>query len=74
MCASECITSNNCGRIVIKSGKGRKEGDSANAIKTTEGLIILWSFSGETEIIIIAISHIDTSEHVLVDYGNGKNR
>ena len=47
---------------------------SAYAIKTTEGLIMLRSFSGETEIMIIAISHIDTSKHVLVDYGNGKNR
>ena len=42
--------------------------------QSTEGLIILRSFSGESEIIIIAISHIDTSKHVLVDYGNGKNR
>ena len=47
---------------------------SANAIKTTEGLIILRSFSGESEIMIIAISHIDTSKHVLVDYGKSKNR
>ena len=47
---------------------------SANAIKTTEGLIILRYFSGESEIMIIAISHIDTSKHVLVDYGKGKNR
>ena len=47
---------------------------SAHAIKTTEGLIILRSFSGETDIMIIAKSHIDTSKHVLVDYGNGKNR
>ena len=47
---------------------------SAHAIKTTEGLIILRSFSSETEIMIIEISHIDTSKHVFVDYGNGKNR
>ena len=47
---------------------------SVHAIKTTEGLIILRSFSGETDIMIIAKSHIDTSKHVLVDYGNGKNR
>ena len=45
-----------------------------HAIKTNEGLIILRFFSGETEIRTIAISHIDTSKHVLVDYGNGKNR
>ena len=54
--------------------KKKQKGDSAHAIKTTEGLILLWSFSGETEIMIIAMSHTDTSEHVLVDYGNGKNR
>ena len=47
---------------------------SAHAIKTTEGLIILRSFSGETDIMIIAISHIDNSKHVNTDYGNGKNR
>ena len=47
---------------------------SAHAIKTTEGLIILRSFSGETDIMIIAISHIDNSKHVTTDYGNGKNR
>ena len=47
---------------------------SAHAIKITEGLIILRSLSGETEITIIAISHIDTSKHFLVDYGNGKIR
>ena len=47
---------------------------SVHAIKTNEGLIILRFFSGETEIRTIAISHIDTSKHVLVDYGNGKNR
>ena len=47
---------------------------SAHAIKTTEGLLILRSFSGETEIMIIEISHTDTSKHVFVDYGNGKNR
>ena len=47
---------------------------SAHAIKATEVLIILRSFSGGTDVMIIAISHIDTSKHVLVDYGNGKNR
>ena len=47
---------------------------SAYAIKAAEGSIILQSLSGETDIIIIVISLIDTSRHVLVDYGNGKNR
>ena len=45
---------------------------SAHAIKTTESFTILRPFSGETDI-IIAISHTDTSKHVVVDYGNGKN-
>ena len=46
---------------------------SACAIKTTEDSINLWSLSGEADIMIIVISLIDTSKHVLVDYGNGKN-
>ena len=47
---------------------------SAHAIKTSEGYIILWPLSGETDIMMIPISHIDTSKCVLVDYRNGKNR
>ena len=47
---------------------------SAHAISTTKGSIILQSFSGDINIMIIAISLIDTSKHVLVDYGNGRNR
>ena len=46
---------------------------SACAIKTTEDSINLWSLSGEADIMIIVISLIDTSKHVLVDHGNGKN-
>ena len=62
--------------VSSNQGKVNNKGivHSAHAIKTTEGLIILRSFSGETEITIIAISHIDTSKHFLVDYGNGKIR
>ena len=58
----------------------QEEGDtkvklySAYAINTTEGSIILWSPSGVTGIMIIAISLIATSKRVLVDYRNGKNR
>ena len=47
---------------------------SGHAISTTEGSIILRSSSGDIDIMIIAISLIDTSKRVLVDYGNGKNR
>ena len=47
---------------------------SGHAISTTEGSIILWSSSGDVDVMIIAISLIDTSEHVLVDYRNGKNK
>ena len=47
---------------------------SGHAIGTTEGSIILWSSSGDVDAIIIAISLIDPSKHVLVDYGNGKNK
>ena len=47
---------------------------SAHAINTTEGSIILWSTSGDTEIMILAINVIDTSKRVLVDQGNDKNR
>ena len=47
---------------------------SGHAISTTEGSIILRSSSGDVDVMIIAISLIDTSKHVLVDYGNGKNR
>ena len=46
---------------------------SAHAIITTESSIILRSPSGDTDM-MIAISIIDTSKLVLVDYGNGKNR
>ena len=46
---------------------------SAHTIKRTEVSIILQSLSGETDIMIIPISHIDTSKRVLVGYGNGKN-
>ena len=46
---------------------------SACAIKTTEDSVNLWSLSGEADIMIIVISLIDTSKHVLVDHGNGKN-
>ena len=45
---------------------------SRHAISTTEGSIILRSSSGDIDIMIIAISLIDTSKRVLVDYGNGK--
>ena len=47
---------------------------SGHAISTTEGSIIWWSSSGDVDVMIIAISLIDTSKHVLVDYGNGKNK
>ena len=47
---------------------------SGHAISTTEGSIILRSSSGDVDVMIIAISLIDTSKHVLVDCGNGKNR
>ena len=47
---------------------------SGPAISTTEVSIIVRSSSGGIDIIIIAISLIDTSKRVLVDYGNGKNR
>ena len=47
---------------------------SGHAISTTEGSIILRSSSGDVDVMIIAISLTDTSKHVLVDYGNGKNR
>ena len=47
---------------------------SVHAITTTEGSIILWSLSGDTDIMIIAISLIDASKRVLVEYGNDKNR
>ena len=45
-----------------------------HVIKAPEGSIILRSLSDQTNIMIIAISHTDTSKRVLVDYGNGKNR
>ena len=45
---------------------------SPHPINITEGSIILRSPSGDTDM-IIAISLIDTSKGVLVDYGNGKN-
>ena len=45
-----------------------------HVIKAPEGSIILRSLSGQTNIMIIAISHTDTSKRVSVDYGNGKNR
>ena len=35
---------------------------SAHAIKTSEGYINLWPLSGETDIMMIPISHIDTSK------------
>ena len=35
---------------------------SAHAIKTSEVYIILWPLSGETDIMMIPISHIDTSK------------
>ena len=44
---------------------------SAHAINIIEGSIILRSTSGDTNI-IIAISLIDTSKRVLIDYGNIK--
>ena len=47
---------------------------SVHAITTTEGSIILWSLSGDTDIMIIVISLIDASKRVLVEYGNDKNR
>ena len=47
---------------------------SGHAISTTEDSIILQSSSGDVDVMIIAISLIDTSKYVLVDYGNGKNR
>ena len=46
---------------------------SAHVITKTEGSVILWSLSGDTDIMIIAISLIDASKRVLVEYGNGKN-
>ena len=45
-----------------------------HVIKAPEGSIILRSLSAQTNIMIIAISHTDTSKRVSVDYGNGKNR
>ena len=45
---------------------------SAHAINIIEGSIILRSTSVDTNIIIIAISLIDTSKRVLIDYGNIK--
>ena len=47
---------------------------AGHAISTTKGSIISRSSSGDIDIMIIAISLIDTSKRVLVDYGNGKNR
>ena len=47
---------------------------SGHAISTTEGSIILRSSSGDVDVMIIAIRLIDSSKHVLVDYGNGKNK
>ena len=43
---------------------------SADVISTIEGSIIL----DDIDIMIIAISLTDASKHVIVDYGNGKNR
>ena len=43
---------------------------SAHAISTTEGSIILQPSSGDIDIRIIAISLVDASKRVLVDYGN----
>ena len=47
---------------------------SGYTISTTEGSIILRFSSGDTDIMIIAISLIDASKRVLVNYGNRKNR
>ena len=47
---------------------------SGHAISTTEGSIILRSSFGDVDVMIIAIRLIDSSKHVLVDYGNGKNK
>ena len=47
---------------------------SVHAISTTEGSIVLRSSSCDIDIIIIAISLIDASKRVLVDYGKGKIR
>ena len=47
---------------------------SGHAISTTEGSIILRSSSGDVDVMIIAISLIDSSKHVLVDYGMEKIR
>ena len=45
-----------------------------HVINTTEGSIILRSPSGNTDIMIIAISLFVRSKHALVDYENDKIR
>jgi hypothetical protein len=70
----------NSRRIVFQPGGSGYKGHSSlsttcqHAIRNTEGPVILRSPSGDTYIMVIAVSLIEDLSRVFVDYGNGKNR